>query len=235
MNKRFLACDIYSLSRSEFRTILRNYHNFKFMIPIRDLSKKITLVDEGDLIVDLSIRSHDEIGQLSNSFNIRLEELRLKATIKEIFGKYVDPRVVEKIISGDEPSENNEYLDIIGSPLSANQGVLDRFIGTVVMDFWGEPFTDQDEHAGLALKTAGDLISSMSQVEEVLSRHLGGIHSKQKNVLTIGVSTGEMIVGNMGSPSSMSFTVMADVVNNASRLKGASNLVSHFFALRKQY
>tara|TARA_E500000331_G_scaffold237814_1_gene228160 strand:- start:701 stop:2506 length:1806 start_codon:yes stop_codon:yes gene_type:complete len=227
----------------------------KFTGPIRDLSKKMAQVDDGNLSVELMIRSNDEIGQLSSSFNTMIEELRLKAHIEETFGKYVDPRVVEKMISSINPGETegerrsmtvmfagiagienlnteiepealtkfyNEYLELIGSPLSENQGVLDKFIGTVMMGFWGKPFTGSDEHADLALKTASDLIASKSDIEELLSRHLGKKTNTPKSVLTIGVATGEMIVGNMGSPSSMAFTVMGDVVNNASRLKGAS-------------
>ncbi len=227
----------------------------RFTGPILDLSKKIALVDKGDLSVELVVRSNDEIGQLSSSFNTMIEELRLKKHIEETFGKYVDPRVIEKMISGVDPGETegerrsmtvmfagvagienlsteiepealtkfyNEYLDLIGSPLSENQGVLDKFIGTVMMGFWGEPFTGPDDHAGLALNTAGDLVALESDIDGLLNRHLGKKYDPQKSALTIGVATGEMIVGNMGSASSMSFTVMGDVVNNASRLKGAS-------------
>jgi class 3 adenylate cyclase len=116
----------------------------------------------------------------------------------------------------------NDYMEILGRPLSDHQGVLDKFIGTVVMGFWGPPFTREEEHAGLALKTAGDLIASLPKLESLLQDHLGESFNEGTHKITIGVATGDIIVGNMGSTSSVSYTVMGDVVNNASRLKGAT-------------
>ena len=116
----------------------------------------------------------------------------------------------------------NEYLNLLGRPLSDHKGVIDKFIGTVVMGFWGPPFTEINEHAALALKTSKNLIASLPKLENLTQNHLGEYFTERTSTITIGVATGEMIVGNMGSASSMSYTVMGDVVNNASRLKGAS-------------
>lgn len=115
----------------------------------------------------------------------------------------------------------NEFLEILGKPIADNKGVIDKFIGTDVMGFWGEPFTGGNEHPELALRASMSLIASHQQIKDLLSKHLGGSYDDSKHQLSVGVATGELIVGNMGSKSALSFTVMGDVVNGASRLKGA--------------
>lgn len=116
----------------------------------------------------------------------------------------------------------NEYLEILGEPISDNNGILDKFIGTVAMGFWGPPFTEPSEHPNLALAAAGQVTSALPQIQSLLSRSLGRAVDGDAYPITVGIASGDVVVGNMGSTSSMSYTVMGDVVNNASRLKGAS-------------
>lgn len=122
---------------------------------------------------------------------------------------------------GHASSFYNEFLEMLSKPISDSKGVIDKFIGTDVMGFWGEPFTNKDEHPKLALAASMSLIASYPQIKDLLARHLGRHYDDRHHQLSIGVATGELIVGNMGSKNALSFTVMGDVVNNASRLKGA--------------
>jgi class 3 adenylate cyclase len=116
----------------------------------------------------------------------------------------------------------NEYLEKLGEAISINNGVLDKFIGTVAMGYWGPPFTDINEHSNLALKASSNLIDVFPDMQTLLKSHLGTSYVEGNNELTIGIATGEVFVGNIGSSSALSYTVMGGVVNNASRLKGAS-------------
>ncbi len=226
-----------------------------FLRPISDLAAKMHLVDQGDLDVDVVATTSDEIGQLSRRFNAMIEELRLKDKIEDTFGKYVDPRVVEKLLEEDglqgaegekrrmtvlfaglagldnlshdiEPEAlmafYNDYMEILDRPLTEHKGVLNDFVGTVITGFWGPPFTGEDEHAGLALNTAADLIAALPELDALIRNRLGDSFQEGAYDITIGVATGELIVGNMGSANAMSYKVLGDVVNNASRLKGAS-------------
>ena len=77
--------------------------------PVRRLVAGTTAVEGGALDITVPITSHDEIGRLTGSFNRMVAELRVKAKIRELFGKYVDPRIVEGLI--DRP----ELTDVEGS------------------------------------------------------------------------------------------------------------------------
>lgn len=112
----------------------------------------------------------------------------------------------------------NEYFTRMTRIILANQGTLDKYMGDAVMCFWGAPL-DIPDHARLACKTAIEMISELDRINA---------EWKQKyNVtigLRIGIHTGEMNVGNMGSEQVFSYTVMGDNVNLGSRLEGVNNV-----------
>jgi adenylate cyclase len=90
------------------------------------------------------------------------------------------------------------------------------------MAFWGPPFTGKDEHAGLACLSA---LKQLDQLKE-FRRRLPALMGPQKQVphfdFRIGIATGEVVVGSIGSERSKSYTVMGDTVNLASRLEEAN-------------
>ncbi|NER80211.1 MAG: HAMP domain-containing protein [Leptolyngbya sp. SIO1D8] len=114
----------------------------------------------------------------------------------------------------------NKYLSLMSAPITAHGGVIDKFIGTVIMGFWGPPFTDADSHARLACEAALTQIERLKQLSQTLNQATS--HQPVPSQLHIGISTGSLVVGNMGSHTAKSYTVMGDTVNTASRLKGAS-------------
>jgi adenylate cyclase len=185
-----------------------------------------------------------------------VKELRLKERIKDTFGKYLDPRVVVKLIDSpegviDTTGEKrvmtiffsdiagftpigealtpdalvrliNEYFTQQAIPIQQRKGIIDKFIGDSVMAFWGPPFTQEDEHARLACLSALD---QREQLEEFRLRlpDLMGLRKGLPDInFRIGIATGEVVVGNIGSELSKSYTVMGDTVNLASRLEGAN-------------
>ncbi|NEQ51871.1 MAG: HAMP domain-containing protein [Leptolyngbya sp. SIO3F4] len=114
----------------------------------------------------------------------------------------------------------NEYLSLMSAPITDNHGVIDKFIGTVIMGFWGPPFTDGESHARLACEAALASVKQLTQLRQRLNQA-----TQQKSIpiqLHIGLSTGLLVVGNMGSHNAKSYTVMGDTVNTASRLQGVS-------------
>ncbi len=116
----------------------------------------------------------------------------------------------------------NEYFTHQAIPIQQNKGIIDKFIGDSVMAFWGPPFTEEEEHAGLACLAALD---QRRQLEEFRRRlpDLMGIRKGLPDIdFRIGIATGEVVVGNIGSELSKSYTVMGDTVNLASRLEGAN-------------
>ncbi len=108
----------------------------------------------------------------------------------------------------------NRYLDAMTEIVFEEGGVLDKYIGDEVMAFWGAPF-DQPDHVLRAIRTAlrmRDKLVSMNR-DQIFGRDMA-LH------VGIGISTGEMIVGNMGSQVRFDYTVMGDTVNLGSRVEG---------------
>ncbi len=114
----------------------------------------------------------------------------------------------------------NGFFTHMTEAISGTNGVVDKFMGDAVMAFWGPPFTEPDEHAALACKAAVKALAHLQQFRAEVAAEVGA--DTVEIDLRIGISTGEMIVGTIGSTASRSFTVMGDPVNLGSRLEGAN-------------
>jgi class 3 adenylate cyclase len=223
--------------------------------PVRRLLAGTAAVEGGALDTVVPVTSRDEIGRLTQSFNNMVGELRVKAQIRETFGKYVDPRIVEGLIDRPELTDPggsrremtilfcdmqgftsfsegmtpaglvnvlNRYLTVISDPVRRNHGIIDKYIGDAVMAFWGPPFTAGDDQARLACFAALEQLAALPGFEAELPDLMGLRRGLPKVNARIGVATGEVIIGNIGSEQTRSYTVIGDTVNFASRLEGAS-------------
>lgn len=108
----------------------------------------------------------------------------------------------------------NQYLTQMTHIVFANAGVLDKYIGDAVMAFWGAPLP-QKNHALLACTTALDMQTAIQKIKEDWKTI--GIDNFD---VRIGINTGEMVVGNMGSDQRFDYTLLGDNVNLGSRLEG---------------
>ncbi len=129
---------------------------------------------------------------------------------------------LEKLDADTQINATNQYLSIMSKAIGDNFGVLDKYIDTIVMAFWGSPFTSESDHSILACKAALLQKSIKAQIGEILHQ-MNAPFDEQKLVLRCGISSGSLVVGNMGSEQSKSYTVLGDTVNIASRLKGAAS------------
>ena len=225
---------------------------------VRQLLEGTRAVEAGRLDQSIDVTAADEIGQLAAAFNRMVVQLRDKQRIKETFGKYIDPRVVEGLI--DRPnltaaegrrrvmtvlfcdlkgftslSEGmtpqglvkvmNRYLSIMSEPIRTNRGIIDKYIGDGIMAYWGPPFVDEADHAQFACLAALEMIERIERLRREIPELLGVRDTPMENCdLRIGIATGEALVGSIGSDVMMSYTVMGDVVNLASRLEGANKV-----------
>ena len=110
----------------------------------------------------------------------------------------------------------NEYLGVMTRIVQQNRGTLDKYMGDAVMAFWGAPVAD-DQHARHAVLTAMAMQASMREVNATFAAR--GWPPLQ---IGVGVNSGLMTVGDMGSPVRQSYTVMGDAVNLGSRLESVT-------------
>jgi adenylate cyclase len=116
----------------------------------------------------------------------------------------------------------NRYLSTMSEPIRAQQGIIDKYIGDAIMAYWGPPFTDEADATRLACLAAIDMLDRIGALRKELPELLGVRRIPTECDLRIGVATGEALVGSIGSEFMMSFTVMGDTVNLASRLESAN-------------
>lgn len=108
----------------------------------------------------------------------------------------------------------NEYMTAMTEIVFQHDGVLDKYIGDAIMAFWNAPMW-QDDHAARACGTALDMVARLQSLQaDWAARRLPALD------LGIGINTGRMVVGNMGSRERLAYTVLGDAVNVASRLEG---------------
>ena len=227
--------------------------------PVRRLLEGTRAVEAGRLDGSIDITTRDEIGQLSAAFNRMVEQLRQNERIRETFGRYIDPKVVEGLI--DQPalaategqrrvmtvmfcdlkgftslSESvtpqglvkvmNRYLSTMSEPIRSHRGIIDKYIGDAIMAYWGPPFIDEADQARFACFAAIDMIGRIATLRKELPELLGVRTIPMQCDIRIGIATGEALVGSIGSEFMMSYTVMGDTVNLASRLEGANKIYS---------
>ncbi|MBC8042306.1 MAG: adenylate/guanylate cyclase domain-containing protein [Rhizobacter sp.] len=178
-----------------------------------------------------------------------LTESRQKKVIRGYFNAYLDPEVVNQLISnpnqfrlGGEkreltmlfsdikgftnisealPPEElvvllNEYLGAMTDIVLKSGGTLDKYVGDAVVAFWGAPIAMED-HAKRGCWAAVEMQEKLAEL-----RAKWKAEGRPELRCRIGVNTGKVIVGNMGSQARFSYTAMGDAMNLASRLEAAN-------------
>jgi adenylate cyclase len=184
-------------------------------------------------------------------FNNFAREFRLKQQIKKQFGTYLSPALVEKLQKNPELlrlggetrelsimftdvrgfttiSEHygsdvqgltqimNRYMTAMTAKIIQNEGTLDKYIGDAQMAFWNAPLDDK-EHAKHAVKTALEMLGDLERFNKEIAAE--GVPPFG---MGLGINTGSVVVGNMGSSQRFDYTCLGDSVNLASRLEGQS-------------
>ncbi len=178
-------------------------------------------------------------------------ESRSKRELANLFGTYVPPELVDEMVKDPDSysmaatnrvmtvmfcdmrgftkmSEQMEPIQLqflltgvftrLTGIIRANRGTIDKYMGDCVMAFWGAP-VETPEHAHLAVKSAMEMANAVRGINE--EHRAKGI---PEIGIGIGVNTGNMCVGDMGSNIRKSYTVIGDAVNLGSRLEGLSKV-----------
>ncbi len=178
-----------------------------------------------------------------------LVESREKRWLRQAFGRYISPALVEVIttnpdrleLGGEEVeatilfadlagftrlSEDmapkplihllNEYFSAFTEIILAHQGTLDKYIGDALMTYWGAPIP-QEDHALRGCRASLEMAQAMEALQEAwVARGLPVVSAR------MGLHSGRVIAGNVGSRERFNYTVMGDAVNLAFRLEGAN-------------
>jgi adenylate cyclase len=225
--------------------------------PVKRLLEGTREIEAGRLDGSIDVTTRDEIGQLSAAFNRMVDKLRHNERIRETFGLYIDPKVVEGLI--DQPavaaaegqrrvmtvlfcdmkgftrlSEGvtpqglvrimNHYFSTMSAPVRSHRGIIDKYIGDMIMAYWGPPFVEDADQATLACLAALEMTGRIAGLRKELPELLGVRAIPVQCDVRIGIATGEALVGSIGSELMMSYTVMGDSVNLAARLESANKL-----------
>jgi len=121
----------------------------------------------------------------------------------------------EKLTPEELTTMLNDYMSAFTDIILKHDGTVDKYIGDCIMAFWNAPL-DQKDHRKLALLAAVDCQVEMARLNEALTQYT------IKPSVRVGVNSGSMVVGNMGSKTRLSYTIMGDSVNLASRMEGAN-------------
>ena len=207
--------------------------------PVRRLYKATMRLREGDYDVRIPVRSNDEFGKLATAFNETAEELSLKDKYRDVLNKVTDKYVADRMISGDvalggethgmtvlfcdmrkyteitqhmSPEESvlmlNEHMTAMTRVVHEHDGLVDKFVGDMIMAVFGATGSDPT-----APERAAACARAMIAERKVLNMMSG----REINV-GVGVATGEMLAGFMGSEDRLNFTVIGQGANLASRL-----------------
>lgn len=214
-----------------------------FSRPISQLVVATQEIGQGNLKYRLDLHRNDELGDLASSFNFMSAELWKKQLMQESFGKYVGSDIVQMILANPESqwlkgkrslatvmftdvrgftaySEHREpeaivealnaYFEIATRVIIAHGGIVDKFIGDAVMGVFGVPAASE-HHAEQCVRAC-----------MVMQKEFADAAKRTGNELLkkvgIGVNTGPLVSGNLGSQVKMEYTVIGDAVNLASRL-----------------
>jgi adenylate cyclase len=124
----------------------------------------------------------------------------------------------ENLSPNDLVLQLNEYLGCFSSVIIRNQGTVDKYIGDAVMAYWNAP-RNCDDYAFKACKTAIQGLQKLSFLQEKWVRLNKPIFKAR-----VGINTGNVVLGNIGTEEHLSYTVIGDNVNLASRLEGLNKV-----------
>ncbi|PMR76001.1 CHASE2 domain-containing protein [Billgrantia endophytica] len=180
-----------------------------------------------------------------------LREGQQKRWVAERFGQYVPPALVKEMVDSGEsfglegedreltvlfsdvrgftsfaesipPAELTSVMNRLLTPLThaihQHGGTIDKYMGDAVMAFWGAPLADAN-HAERALEGAWAMLAALEEVNQEFEAE-----GKPPLAMGVGLNSGMMSVGNMGSSFRMAYTVMGDQVNLGSRLEGLTKV-----------
>ncbi len=209
--------------------------------PVARLAGVVKRIDDGDYQQTARIESRDELGQLAESVNSMAKGLAEKEKVRDLLGKVVSHQIAEELLNnpvelggeerevtilfsdirgftsyceGKSPKDVldalNRVLTAISDIIERHNGVVDKYQGDAVMALFGAPVKG-DRDAENAMAAALEIIDALSKLDSQLSA-------------CVGINSGQVVAGNLGSQNRLNYSVIGDTVNLAARLESLTRL-----------
>jgi len=206
----------------------------------------------GGIAVNLSVAPLLNIEKKKNGFLAVFDDISQEKRVRNTMLRYMPGPVVDQLLDNSEKTLDgalqtvtmlfsdirgftttsekigaratvamlNEYLSLMVDIIEKHEGILDKYIGDAVMALFGAPFPDTNDPSH-AVQTAWAMLESVECLNQVrLSR------GETRIDIGVGLNTGEVVVGNIGSDRRMDYTVIGDAVNLAARLESVTKTYS---------
>ena len=216
--------------------------------PLRRLRVGVERMAAGDVTVRVPPTSRDEVGELTRAFNEMGDSLEQKQKIQRAFGRYVDDYVLNQLLQSDAHEKQtgiereltilfvdirqftrlsegmdashvvgllNECFQLISDVILGAGGTIDKFIGDSVMAYFGAP-VPQADHALRAVTAAIDIARGVAQRNAEVA---ASGDARVPVSVGMGLHSGTVVVGNIGSDRRTDFTAIGDAVNVSHRLE----------------
>ena len=237
----FILCGAFVAITLRLNVLVGN----SILNPIGELLGVVERVKGGDFNQRIRVLSNDEIGVLGDAGNDMIRGLADRERIREAFGKYVTPEIRDQILAGriplngerrmatlvfsdlrdftsyveENPSEEvissmRDYFTAMEKAIRAHQGLVLQYVGDEVEAVFGVPLRHVD-HADKAVLAALEMRKSLEELNQHRIKEGKAIFRHG-----IGICTGEVLAGNTGSEDRLSYALIGDTVNLASRIQG---------------
>lgn len=209
--------------------------------PLASLAGAVQKIEKGNYDLKVDVTSRDEIGRLASMVNSMAKGLIEKEKVRDLLGKVVSKQIAEQLLSspvelgGEEKvvtilfsdirgfttfceglppkqvlEELNRVLSTVSNIVESHSGVVDKFQGDAVMALFGAPITNALD-ADNAMQTALNIVKALDAMDSRLSA-------------CVGINTGLVVAGNLGSDNRLNYSVIGDAVNLCARLESLTRL-----------
>lgn len=214
------------------------------VIPIKLLVIGVEKIGKGNFDQEIKVKTKDELGDLTDAFNKMAKGLKERETIKDAFTRYISKDVMEQVLKepvklGGEKKEAtvffsdirnftsiseksepevvveilNEYFTLMTEIVFKYEGTVSKYLGDGLMCVFGVPLTHNDDPIR-AVSASLDMLDVVNELDKKWSKE-----GKPPLSIGIGINTGEVIAGNIGSTKRMEYTVIGDTVNLTQRIE----------------
>ena len=225
--------------------ILAYFLSKSIITPLFNIKKTIKEVGNNNLNARAKVFSNDELGDVAEGLNLMINSMHENQSIKESFGKYVSTEIRDEIIAGNTFLEGemkrvtllfsdlrnftnlveknhprhvvtimNQYFNEMNIAIKANRGLILQYVGDEIEAVFGAPVGFED-HPDMAVKAALEMRQRLEELNVKFEKQ-----GFQPLAHGIGIHSGAVLAGNIGSQERMSYSLVGDTVNSASRIEG---------------